>query len=44
MKIYISDSCLVCRMRVERGDLLGVTGDDLVEFYTGGRAGSTFST
>ena len=31
-------------MRVERGDLLGVTGDDLGEFYVGGRADSTFST
>ena len=29
---------------MECGDLLGVTGDDLVEFYTGGKAGSTFST
>ena len=31
-------------MRVERGDLLGVAREDLVEFYTGGRAGSTFIT
>jgi hypothetical protein len=31
-------------MSVERGDLLGVSGDDLVEFYTSGRAGGTFAT
>ena len=35
---------LVCRMRVETGELSGVAASDLAAFYIGGRAVGTYST
>ena len=38
-----SDCRLVCRCRVESGDLKGVQPEDLVSFYLKGRADSTYA-
>ena len=35
---------LVCRMRVETGELSGIAASDLAAFFIGGRAVSTYST
>ena len=37
-------SCVVCTLRVESGELTGVDADDLAAFYIGGRAEGTYST
>ena len=37
-------SLLVCRMRVDSGELAGVAADDLAAFYVGARAEGTYAT
>ena len=44
MGVVVEMCCLVCQERVERGELMGVDAEMLVEFYKGRRAVTTLGS